>query len=225
MELRYLIDAEQKSRLLKDYLERQGEILDDIFKLMPTADLSTISALCTDTASAMIEIGRPVPINFSIHPDNHFSFLNMTKGNILPEITQRWQNWETDYAKLQAQYPTLELHDLIASMAPAYFCLDWPDGYDICIFEWVRQENYDAMDYFIRPPKFGFDRRSITRNFYERMLVLHRMLDGWVVKRKLGEIGTYFIRTNEVNEWLCASDKVGDEWLKTKWGKQNESHK
>ncbi len=215
------MDVEQKARLLKGYVERQAEILHDISKLMPNADLSHISVLCANTAAAMIDIGRPVSINFSIHPGNHFSFLHMTKGNILPEITQRWQNWETDYAKLKAQYPKLELHDLIAAMAPAYFCLHWPDGYDICVLEWVRQKNYDAMDYFIRPPKFGFDRRSITKNFYERMLVLHRMLDGWVVKRKLGEIGTYFIRTNEVNEWLSASNKVGDEWMKTKWCKAN----
>ena len=217
------MDAEQKS-LLKAYVERQDQILDDIFKLMPTADRSRISALCADTAAGMIESGRLVPVNLSINPDNCFSFLKMTRGNILPKITQRWREWESDYAKLRAQYPMLELHDLIAVMAPAYFCLHWPDGYDICVLEWVQQENYDAMDYFIRPPKFGFDRRSITKNFYERMRVLHGMLDGWVVKRKLGDIGTYFIRTNEVNEWLSASNKVGDEWVKTKWG-GNELHK
>lgn len=86
------MDVEQKS-WLEGYVERQEKILDDIFKLMPNADRSRISALCTDSAAAMMEICRPVPINFGIRPGNHFSFLNMIKGNILPEITQRWREW------------------------------------------------------------------------------------------------------------------------------------
>jgi hypothetical protein len=218
------MDAKQKS-WLRSYVERQDEILDDIFKLMPDADSSHISALCTDTAASMLEIGCPIPINLSIHPDNHFSFLSVTKGNILPEITQRWRDWETEYLKLREQYPMLELHDLIAAMALAYFCQHWPYGYEICVLEWVQQDNYNAMSHFIRPPKFGFDRRSISKDFYERMRVLQGTLDGWIVKRRFGEIGTYFIRTDEAAEWLSDSNKVNDEWMKTKWGMQNEPHK
>ena len=213
------MDAEQMI-WLESYADNQNKILDDISKLMPGADRSRISALCNDTAAAMLELDRPLIFNFSIHPDNHFSFLNMTKGNILPEITRRWRDWEKDYLLLREKYPMLELHDHIATMAPAYFCQGWPFGYDICVLQWVQHDDYDAMNNFIRPPKSGFDRRSISVEFYERMRVLHKMLGGWIVKRRFEEIGTYFIKISEADEWLLASNKSGDGWHNTKWGRK-----
>jgi len=38
------------------------------------------------------------------------------------------------------------------------------------------------------------------------------------------DIGTFFIRTDEVEEWLSASHKSDDKWRDIKWGKKNNPH-
>ena len=163
------------------YMQWQNDILDDLFKLMPSVDRSFLSTLCRDTAAAMINIKRSIPIIFSIHPYSHFNFLNIfNETPAFPEIAERWREWEKEYPKLQAQYPMLDLHDHIAAMSQAYFCREWAYGYEICIMEWVQQNDYDTMSHFIRPPKSGFIVGLLPENFTKEWeCCMGFWTDGW----------------------------------------------
>lgn len=61
-----------------------------------------------------------------------------TFTQLSPELIERWESWNSEYVRIRARNPRLELRDVMQNISESDSASSWPVSYERHIWDWIE---------------------------------------------------------------------------------------
>jgi hypothetical protein len=154
----------------------QSRILDQLFSLTDNEEAARacFERLALDTYDCLTLAGDPAAW-LSIGPQSAAGILAKKSPSELPEaLRHRWEDWKSQYDKLRARNPRLDLRDLMHEISESHDRSSWPYSLEDAIQDWIDADDPKT------PPPFCDRDNIVTPEFYQRLRSVRPLVGGWL---------------------------------------------